>query len=324
MEEVIRRIRVKLPRLPSVVTGVKGVTSVTSMTIYVDSILNANKNRGGKVGTNPVNEVPLSYATRLSHMSFTKANLQKLEANVQQDANYDLWLPFASVHEVKFHDVPLVAYISDELSLMATKIGTPMMLDSYTNFMCLESWGWSTYARTLIEINACNNFSDNLVMAVPDLEGNGYTKQKIHVEYVWKPHCCNTCLIFGHSRIDCPKAPPKRVVNSLENGKEQSSKADDEGYIEVKNKKSGGINEGNGTFSLSNSFKALNIDLVIEEVEMGNKASTFGMKEEGYTLIVERINGSEDEVKSVDNEMASYLALKPSGVGYGTKILLEQ
>ncbi|GKE63469.1 zinc knuckle CX2CX4HX4C containing protein [Tanacetum coccineum] len=41
---------------------------------------------------------------------------------------------------VKFHDVPLVAYTLDELSLMATKIGTPMMLDSYTNSMCLESW----------------------------------------------------------------------------------------------------------------------------------------------------------------------------------------
>ncbi|GJY12142.1 zinc knuckle CX2CX4HX4C containing protein [Tanacetum coccineum] len=45
---------------------------------------------------------------------------------------------------VRFHDVPLVAYTSDGLSLMATKIGNPMMLDSYTNFMCLESWGRET------------------------------------------------------------------------------------------------------------------------------------------------------------------------------------
>ena len=37
---------------------------------------------------------------------------------------------------VKLNDVPLVAGTSDRLSIIATKIGTPMMLDSYTNTMC--------------------------------------------------------------------------------------------------------------------------------------------------------------------------------------------
>ncbi|GKE43238.1 hypothetical protein Tco_1470522 [Tanacetum coccineum] len=61
------------------------------------------------------------------------------------------------------------SYTSDGLSLIATKIGTPMMLDSYTNSMCLESWGRSSHARVLIEIDACNDFNDNLVMVVPNL-----------------------------------------------------------------------------------------------------------------------------------------------------------
>nr|GEZ75160.1 hypothetical protein [Tanacetum cinerariifolium] len=52
---------------------------------------------------------------------------------------------------VKFHDVMSVAYTSDELSLIAMKIGTPMI--------------------------------DNLVITVPNLEGLGYTKEIIHVEY---------------------------------------------------------------------------------------------------------------------------------------------
>lgn len=42
---------------------------------------------------------------------------------------------------VKFHDVPLVAYNTDDLILIASKIGIPMILDSYTNTMCLESYG---------------------------------------------------------------------------------------------------------------------------------------------------------------------------------------
>ena len=44
---------------------------------------------------------------------------------------------------VKFHDVPIVAYSSDGLNSIAYKIGNPMLLDSYTNEMCLESWGVS-------------------------------------------------------------------------------------------------------------------------------------------------------------------------------------
>ncbi|GKC52557.1 zinc knuckle CX2CX4HX4C containing protein, partial [Tanacetum coccineum] len=71
---------------------------------------------------------------------------------------------------VKFHDVSLVTYTSDGLSLIAAKIGTLMMLDSYINSMCLESWWRSNYARILIEINDCKDFSDHLVMAVPNLE----------------------------------------------------------------------------------------------------------------------------------------------------------
>ncbi|GJX73315.1 hypothetical protein Tco_0311910 [Tanacetum coccineum] len=110
----------------------------------------------------------------------------------------------------------------------------------------------------------------------------------------------------------------------------------------------------NGIFYLSNSFEALSVDNPgTEEV---NKTSTSGVQEEGQTStpIVEKINifdkqlmegkcvlvndegnplkmvdysgehGSENEVEPVDNEMTSFLASKPSGVGYGTNILLEQ
>ncbi|GKD87049.1 retrovirus-related pol polyprotein from transposon TNT 1-94 [Tanacetum coccineum] len=62
-----------------------------------------------------------------------------------------------------------------------------MMLDSYTNSMCLESWGRSSYARILTKIDACNGFSNNLVMDDPNLEGPGYSKETIRVEYEWEP-----------------------------------------------------------------------------------------------------------------------------------------
>nr|GEZ32537.1 hypothetical protein [Tanacetum cinerariifolium] len=97
--------------------------------------------------------------------------------------------------------------------------------------------GRTSYARVLIEINACNNFSDSLVMVVPCLEGNGYMKETISIKYEWKPHHYSTCLIYGHSLVNYPKVVPKRVGNNMDQGKWQTSRADDEGFIEVKKKK---------------------------------------------------------------------------------------
>nr|GEX79134.1 hypothetical protein [Tanacetum cinerariifolium] len=173
-----------------------------------------------------------------------------------------------------------------------------------------------SYVRILIEIDACNGFINNLIMVVPELKGEG-----------------------------------------------GSSEDDDEGFIKLKKKKSG-ANGGTKNFNPvlmkpkpQYRPKALNVDdPVTVEVESGHTTSTSGVQEEGIssTRLVEKIHrfeqqpldgecvlvdedgklvkkvdysgdqGSEDEVEPDDNEMASFLALKPSGIGYGNKSLLEQ
>ncbi|GJU96854.1 primary amine oxidase-like protein [Tanacetum coccineum] len=141
--------------------------------------MSLNQNGGDEVGyESGMNKLSSSYANKLSPESLTKANLRKLEVNVPNGADYDVWLHVASVHEfasiegvdyvlrngpwmirripiflnkwspfvsllkeesslvpvwVKFHDVPLVAFSSGGLSMMATKIGTPMMLPCVWN-----------------------------------------------------------------------------------------------------------------------------------------------------------------------------------------------
>ncbi|GJY42028.1 retrotransposon protein, putative, ty1-copia subclass [Tanacetum coccineum] len=191
--------------------------------------------------------------------------------------------------------------------------------------------GRSSYARILIEIEACNDFSDNLVMAVTNLEGTGYMKETIRVEYEWKSPRCSTCLIFGHSLDHCPKVP-KRVVNKMDKGKGGSSGEDDEGFVEVEKKKLGGANQiatpsvgkknasmsGNGTFFLNNSFEALNVK---------NSGNCVIVDYDGRPQKKVDYSGdqnSEDEIESIDNEMTNYLASKPPRVGYGSKSLLAQ
>nr|GEV08044.1 hypothetical protein [Tanacetum cinerariifolium] len=82
---------------------------------------------------------------------------------------------------------------------------------------------------------------------------------------------------------------------------------------------------GNGTFSLSNSFEALNVDLIIKDAQMGNNASTSVQEEDDDGKPLENVEysdaqGSEEVVESVDKEMASNMASKPSGFRYGQRV----
>ncbi|GJR40973.1 pol polyprotein [Tanacetum coccineum] len=350
--------------LADVILGIKIIRTqnglVLSQAHYVDKILNAhNAGYSGQART-PIDIIGVLRSPRRelrNELKYVQSGVKMNEISCLKSVFcngpwmicgipilLNKWSPSMSLLKeelthvpvlVKFHDVPLVAYTSDGLSLMATKIGTPMMLDSYTN---------------------------SKLMVVPNLKGNGYTKETIRIEYEWEPPRCSTCLIFGHSPIDCPIVTPKRVVNQKDKGKGQTLGADDESFIEVKKKKSVGNNDGTknftisvntkteyrpkakqsseapkttpfdgtnkastsgynkeslsnkgNTFSFSNSFKALNDEnLVIEEVATGSMATTSANL------------GYDDEVEPINNEMESFLASKPMGVGFGPKSLLKQ
>nr|GEW75217.1 hypothetical protein [Tanacetum cinerariifolium] len=67
---------------------------------------------------------------------------------------------------VKLHGVPVTAFSEDGLSAIATKLGTLLMLDSYTSDVCMQSWGRSSYARVIIELKADVELKDNIVVAM--------------------------------------------------------------------------------------------------------------------------------------------------------------
>nr|GEU39800.1 hypothetical protein [Tanacetum cinerariifolium] len=123
---------------------------------------------------------------------------------------------------VKMHHVPIVAYFDVGLSLISTQIGKPLMLDSYTSNMCLNSWGRSAYARVLIEIAADVELMKSLIITI--LVGNkeGHTFAMIDIEYEWTPPRCASCRIFDHVSEKCPKLP-KVALNE---------KVIEEGFIE--------------------------------------------------------------------------------------------
>nr|GEX08019.1 copia protein [Tanacetum cinerariifolium] len=106
---------------------------------------------------------------------------------------------------VKLYSVPVTAFSEDGLSLISTKLGTPLMLDSYTADMCMPSLGRSSYARAMIKLRVDVELKDNIVDAMPKFTREGYYTFNIRVEYEWKPPRCACCKVFGHVLEECPK-----------------------------------------------------------------------------------------------------------------------
>ncbi|GJR79998.1 zinc knuckle CX2CX4HX4C containing protein [Tanacetum coccineum] len=134
---------------------------------------------------------------------------------------------------VKLHDVPIQVIEEDGISLIASSLGKPIMLDSYTTTMCKESWGRSSFARCLIEINSEAEFTESITIGIPELEGPGFIKETICVEYEWKPPRCHTCNIFGHLGDSCPK----KVVNTPIVNNSTNTNTLNDGFQQVVNKR---------------------------------------------------------------------------------------
>nr|GEX75201.1 hypothetical protein [Tanacetum cinerariifolium] len=137
--------------------------------------------------------------------------LKKWNPNVnllQEDVgNVPVW--------VKLHGIPVKAFSEDGLSDIATKIGTPLMLDSYNSDMCLQSWGRSSYARTMIELKADAELKDTIVVDMPKLIREGFYTCTIRVKYEWKPPRCACCKVFGHTQEECRKNLRLGVANNM-------------------------------------------------------------------------------------------------------------
>ena len=119
---------------------------------------------------------------------------------------------------VKLHDVPLQVFEDDGINLIASFIGKPIMLDSYTSSMCKDSWGRSSFARCLIEVGSVDELVEVITIGVPSLTGDGFTKESIRVEYEWRPPRCTLCKIFGHIYEHCTKketTPPVVTTSNV-------------------------------------------------------------------------------------------------------------
>ncbi|GJZ27422.1 RNA-directed DNA polymerase, eukaryota, reverse transcriptase zinc-binding domain protein [Tanacetum coccineum] len=116
---------------------------------------------------------------------------------------------------VKLHGVCVTAFSEDDFSAIATKLGTPLMLDSYTSDICIQSWGRSSHARAMIEVRVDVELKDTIMVAMPKLTGEGFYTCNVRVEYEWKPPRCACCKVFGHVLDECPNNLDSDVVKNI-------------------------------------------------------------------------------------------------------------
>ncbi|GJY78324.1 zinc knuckle CX2CX4HX4C containing protein [Tanacetum coccineum] len=138
---------------------------------------------------------------------------------------------------VKLHDVPIQVFEEDGISLIATFIGKPVMLDSYTSSMCNDSWGRSSFARCLIEVNSEADLVDVVTIGIPSLSEDDFTKETIRVEYEWRPPRCDICKIFGHVHDYCLKKVMSPPIVTTSNVVTPTVKKTNDGFQTVGKKK---------------------------------------------------------------------------------------
>ncbi|GJR87932.1 reverse transcriptase domain-containing protein [Tanacetum coccineum] len=143
---------------------------------------------------------------------------------------------------VKLHNVSLLAYSKDGLSLIATQIGKHIMLDAFTYSMCVETWGRIGFDRALIEVSSDSDLKKEVIMAIPNEDDTEYVKEVIRVEYEWKPPHCLACKRFGHSPTTCQNRVKEDIhkAPSMSANKHSPMEDQEECFVEIKGRKKKG------------------------------------------------------------------------------------
>ncbi|XP_021991413.1 uncharacterized protein LOC110888181 [Helianthus annuus] len=255
----------------------------------------------------------------------------------------NIWSPKVSLKKdgvktiplwVKLHNVPISVYTDDGLSLLASKLGTPKRLDSYTADMCVDNWGRSSYARAMIEVNADSELKDYITLAIPKMDEEGYIMERVKVEYEWKPLRCPTCCLFGHDHSSCSKIikdKAKQVVVDEEGFVTDRKRMAKHGFPQKKqkakfvykpkaNKDAPGTsgtkpevlpNNGSPAVNVANSFQALANDDADANPVAGNTSGNSLAEVKGG---INNGTAMHDEViETVPTEMSAYMSSNLNG-----------
>ncbi|KAI3695420.1 hypothetical protein L1987_78417 [Smallanthus sonchifolius] len=170
------------------------------------------------------------------------------------------------------------------------------------NFRTMESSEVIDGADVVIPLSSVKQ---NVTVGIPALDGNGYSKAEIKIEYDWEPLRCSSCCVFGHNDSACPRKP-KPGVNA-----ESVRNPDDFEEVVAKNKK--GNNQGLLMKNQKPKFVYRPVD------DGGNQDEAKGGRVEQMATLKSKVNREKlDEVITDDVEMDDLLADIPKFLANST------
>ncbi|GJV19456.1 RNA-directed DNA polymerase, eukaryota, reverse transcriptase zinc-binding domain protein [Tanacetum coccineum] len=182
---------------------------------------------------------------------------------------------------IKIMNPPLEAWSKKGLSALASRIGTPLIMDVMTTRMCALGVSSLGYARVLVEVNAKKGLGDNIDVLYKDKINGEQCVKKVRVECDWKPSVCSLCRVFGHSEKKCHKnLKPEEKIKEKVN--------DMEGFIHVGNMKEK-INKGRKYMQFTHKFA---------EKKYGNKKFEYRQKNK---IMNENVGESSDKCTTQEN-----------------------
>ncbi|GJR13545.1 putative reverse transcriptase domain-containing protein [Tanacetum coccineum] len=211
---------------------------------------------------------------------------------------------------VKLHGVPIMAFSEDGLSVIATKLDTPLILDSYTSDMCMQSWD-----RLLGKDSI-------LVIFVLSMSGNHLDVLAVRFLAILRR---NVPRILILKDVDPTKEvsglTPFDVLTLVENDVELGTDGGTSN-LAIQATNSSGSSFWNMEASSPTTTPVIAKIDKIEKLIIEGKVTL--VDDDGKPLEKVASSGdydSKDEVASIDNDMAKFLAKED---GYGTQSLLEQ
>ncbi|KAI3723869.1 hypothetical protein L2E82_35630 [Cichorium intybus] len=118
---------------------------------------------------------------------------------------------------IKIHDIPYEAWSDEGLSHIASKVGKPLAMDSYTADMCIYAASKSVYARVLLEVPIRYSWVDKVLVRIPDPDTLEFSTHTLRIEYEWKPPLCTHCMVYGHETHSYIHVISKANDNNVKN-----------------------------------------------------------------------------------------------------------
>nr|GEU60757.1 stigma-specific Stig1 family protein [Tanacetum cinerariifolium] len=230
---------------------------------------------------------------------------------------------------IKLHGASVTAFREDGLSAIAIKLGTPLMLDSYTSDMCLQLWGMSSYARAMIELWADVELKDTIMEECLKTTGLRATKNLRKLSQAPRGVSIGSKVRFKPVKQAYRPVSTKPTANTSRNKTNDVEPTKQVSYsnpFDVLNSVKNDVDLGTNGGTLNLVSKAPNSNgASFWNVETSSTSTTFVVEkirkfekliiDEKVTLVddegkpLKRLiilgdHDSEDEVASVDNDMA--------------------